>query len=55
MRASSLDNRDPDSEFSFDFVLKLPQNFVTAAATIVSNIVSSFPTPKKATDTEGEL
>ena len=55
MRASSLDNRDPDSEFSFDFVLKLPQNFVTAAATIVSNIVSSFPTPKMATDTEGEL
>ena len=43
MRASSLDSRGPDNEFSFDFVLKLPHTFVNVAAPVVSNITSPHP------------
>ena len=42
-RASALDSRGPDNEFSFDFVLKLPQTLVNVTAPVVSNIASPHP------------
>ena len=39
LRAYSFAIRGPDLEFSFNFVLKLPQTFVNVEAHIVSNIV----------------
>ena len=54
-RVSDLDNRGPDTVFSFDFVLKLPQIFVDVAAPVVSNLASPLPIPVPTTDTAEEL
>ena len=39
-RALALGIRGPDTDFSFDFVLKLPQNFVKLVVHVISNITS---------------
>ena len=55
LRASDLDDRGPDTVFSFYFVLKLPQTFINATAPVVSNLTSPLPIPVSTTDTADEL
>ena len=55
VRASSLDSRGPDNEFSFDFVLKLPHTFVNVAAPVVFNIASPHPVATFTDDTAEDL
>ena len=55
LRASDLDDRWPDTVFSLDSILKLPQTFVNAAAPVVSNLASPLPIHIPTTDTADEL
>ena len=55
MRADSFDIWGPDSEFSFDFLLNLSQNFVNKAVPVVSNIASPFPNLTPTTNTKDDL
>ena len=55
VRTSTLDIRGPGTEFSFDFFLKLSQNFVNVAAPVVSNIASPLPKFKFTESTAGHF